>query len=42
VQGLPLDVTVDEMVEFFRKAGIIAKDPYDCMAQRDCRGIAGE
>jgi HIV Tat-specific factor 1 len=29
VQGLPLDVTMEEMIEFFKKAGVIAKDPYD-------------
>jgi len=29
VEGLPLDVTMDEMIEFFKKAGAIAKDPYD-------------
>jgi len=31
VTGLPLDVTLEELVEFFKKAGAIAKDPFNQM-----------
>jgi len=31
VTGLPLDVTFEEVTEFFKKAGAIAKDPYNQM-----------
>lgn len=36
VQGLPLDVTMDEMVLFFKKAGIIKSDPFTGVTKIKC------